>query len=163
MGQAAVKIEEPESNLLSISAIAKQLKLDRATVASRLDDLGYEADESSTAKNKLFHFDEEMEFAIRSAKDTVSATKIRDMRASAKLKEMKLARELGELVPMHEATELVQRLVSTIYAEFTVRQPKRIGPKLAKAKNLTTVKQILKADTEKIFKSLRENFERFIQ
>lgn len=162
MKQAALKLE-PEFELLSMSEIAKRLKLDRATVRSRLDDLGYEPDPSSTAKNHLYPFNAEMEFALKAAKDTVSAMKIRVMRADAQTKELKLAEARGELVPMHEVIEIVQKIGVAIYQEFTIRQPKRIGTKLAKAKNITEVKKILKIDTTRVMKILRENFEGFIE
>lgn len=161
MRATATKTKEP-TPLLSISEIAKRMKLDRATVRSRLDDLGYEPDPSSTAKNQLYPFDGEMEFAIKSAKDEAAAAKIRGLRADAQLKELKLARERGEVVPMNEAVELVQRIVGTLYQEFAVRQPRRIAPKLAAAKNVTAVKKLLKSDTDRIMKTLRANFEQFI-
>jgi hypothetical protein len=152
----------PELELLSISEIARRCGINRATATARLDDLGYDAHESSTPKNKLFAFDDEMLFAIKAAKDSLSAAKIRDIRASSQLKELKLAEARGELVPMIEAVEIVQKIVGAIYQEFTIRQPKRIAPKLAKAKNVTAVKKVLKTDTDRIMKTLRENFERFI-
>lgn len=161
MGQAALKLES-KGELLSISAIAKRCQLDRATVRSRLDDLGYDPDPTSTAKNQLFWFDDEVEFAIKAAKDTLTAAKIRDTRATYLLKELKLAEANGTLVPMAEAVEIVQRIVGTLYQELTVRQPKRIAPKLARAKNVTAVKKTLKVDTDRIMKSLKANFERFI-
>lgn len=162
MGATAQKIER-KTELLTISEIARRCGIDRATVAGRLDDLGYEMDESSTESNKkLYAFDDEMLFAIKAAKDSLSAAKIRDVRASSQLKELKLAEARGELVPMHEATEMVQKIVSSIYQEFTIRQPKRIAPKLAKSKNVAAVKKVLKMDTDRIMKTLRENYERFI-
>ena len=162
MGQAALKIE-PKFELLPISEIARRCGINRATCAARLDDLGYQADETSTAKNQLFPFDDEMEFSIKAAKDSLSAAKIRDIRASSQLKELKLARERGELVPMHEVVEIIQRIVLTIYQEYTIRQPKRIGTKLAKAKNVVAVKKIQKADNDRIMKLLKANFEEFIK
>ncbi len=162
MSTAAAAKPKIEPDLLSISEIARRCGINRATAAARLDDLGYEPHESSTPKNKLFAFDDEMLFAIKAAKDSLSAAKIRDIRASSQLKELKLAEARGELVPMHEAIDIVQKIVSAIYQECTVRQPKRIAPKLAKAKNVAAVKKILKTDTDRIMKTLRENFERFI-
>lgn len=153
---------KPESELLSISEIARRCGINRATAAARLDDLGYEADESSTQKNKLFAFDDEMLFAIKAAKDSLSAAKIRDIRASSQLKELKLAEARGELVPMHEAIDIVQKIVGSLYQEFVIRQPKRVGIKLAKAKSVPAVKKVLKLDTDRIMKQLRENFEQFI-
>ncbi len=161
MSAVAVKLD-PKPELLSISEISKRVKIHRQTVTSRLDDLGYKPHESSTPKLQLYEFDSEMEFALKAAKDTVSAMKIRDLRATAQLKEMKLAEARGELVSMQETIEIVQRIVGKIYQEMIVSQPKRIAPKLAKAKNVAAVRKILKSDTDQIMKSLRQNFERFI-
>lgn len=162
MGQAALKLEAP-AELISISEMAKRLKLDRATVRSRLEDLGYEPDPTSTPKLQLYTWDAEVEFELKAAKDTVSAMKIRDLRVTAQLKEQKLAKERGELVPMAEAIDLVQAIVKKVYQELTMRQPTRLGGKLAKAKNIMAVKKILKTDNDRIMQSLSENFERFIQ
>lgn len=162
MTTAARKIVPKQANLLSISEIARRCGINRATAAARLDDLGYEPDESSTPKNKLFAFDDEMLFSLKAAKDSLSAAKIRDVRASSQLKELKLAEARGELVPMHEAISDLQKVIAWIHQEFTVRQLKRIVPKLAKAKNVTAVKKVLKTDTDRIMKNLRQNFEKFI-
>lgn len=160
MAAAAAKTEGPE--LLSISEIAKRLKLDRATVKNRLEDLGYKPDESSTAKLQLYAFDDQVMFEVKAAKDSLAAAKIRQTRAQAEKIEMQNAQARGELVPMHEAIELIQKIVGTVYQEFKVRQPKRITQKLAKARNAVEVKKILNADTERIMKGLRENFREFV-
>jgi hypothetical protein len=157
-----VKIE-PQGEWLSIAAIAKKCGIHRQTCTSRLEDLGYEPDEErSSAKNQVYWFDSEMEFAIKAAKDSLAAAKIRQIRADAQLKELKLAEARGELVPMHEAVELVQAIVSTLNQEYTVRQPKRIGNQLAKTKNIAQVRLLLKKDSDKIMQALRANFEKFI-
>lgn len=161
MGQAARKLKQIQ--LLSISEIARRCGINRATASARLEDLGYEPDASSNRKNqKLYPFDDEMQLALRSARDTISATRIRDMRAAAQTKEFKLAVMRQEFVPMEEVTDIIQRIVSNIYQEFTIRQPKRIAARLAKAKNVPAVKKALKADADRIMKNLRENFERFL-
>jgi hypothetical protein len=161
MAAAAEKLDG-KAELLSISEIAKRLKLDRATVRTRLEDLGYQADESSTPKLQLYAFDDEMEFAIKAAKDTLAAMKIRQLRAAAVKLEMQNAQARGELVPIHEATDFSQRLVKTIYEEIVVRQPKRIAGQLTKAKTQAAVRKILKTDMDRIMKNLRTNFERFL-
>jgi hypothetical protein len=156
--------QQPKGEWLSESEIAKRCSLHRQTVASRLEDLGYEPDEErSNAKLKVYWFDDEMEFAVKSAKDTVSAVKIRDLRATAQLKELKLAEQRGELVAMAEATEMIQRIVKTLYDEYAVRQPKRVAGQLVKAKTQAAVRKILKTDGDRIMKLLRTNFERFIE
>jgi len=150
---------QPQPELISISEIAKRVKLDRATVRSRLDDLGYEPDPSSTAKNQLYPFDGEMEFAVKAAKDTLTTAKIRDMRATYELKELKLAEARGELVPMAEVIDLSQRLVGAMYKEFAIHQPKRLAARLAKCKSAAEASKVMKSDTEKFMAKLRGNFE----
>lgn len=161
MGEPAKKLE-PKGELISKREIAKRCKLHVQTVSSRLDDLGYEPDASATEKNQVYWFTPEMEFAIKAAKDEFAATKLRGMRADAETKELKLAQQRGELVQMSEAVEMVQAIVSTLYQEYTVRQPKRIAGKLAQAKNVMAVKKVLKVDSDRIMKGLRENFDRFL-
>lgn len=155
MAQAAKK-NEPVTELLSISEIARRCGINRATAASRLDDLGYEPDDSSTAKNQLYLFDDEMLFSIKAAKDSLSAAKIRDIRASSQLKELKLAEARGELVPIVDITETVQTVLTRLYKEQTQLQPKRLAARLVKAKTAAEVTRILKTDTDRIFARLRE-------
>lgn len=163
MNGAVAKRQDAKGEWLSESEIAKRLKLHRQTVAARLDDLGYEPDEErSTAKLKVHWFDDEMEFALKAAKDTVSAMKIREMRARAEKIEMQNAQTRGELVVMADAIDDMQKIISWLYQEYTVRQQKRIAAKLAKAKNVTAVRKILKSDTDTIMKNLRQNFEKFV-
>lgn len=160
---ATAKKPEPTGEWLTESEIAKRVGIHRQTLATRLEDLGYEPDtERSNAKSKVHFFTDAMMFEVKAARDEMSAMKIRDMRASAHLKELKLARERGTVVEVAEMVEMVQSVVANLYQEHTVRQPKRIAAKLAKAKNVTEVKKILKVDEDRIMKELRGNFERYL-
>lgn len=154
-------VSDPSGELISIREIAKRCDIDRATCSKRLTALGY-VPEAVEAKLKLYRFDTAMETALISKSDAYSDAKLRDLTAAADLKELKLREAMGDLVPMKDAVEIAQQLVGAIYQEYTVRAPKRIATKLAKAKNVTDVKKILKADSDRIMKQLRENFERFI-
>jgi hypothetical protein len=161
--RAVATNSQPKGEWLSISEIAKRCGIHRQTCSSRLEDLGYEPDpDRSTPKSQVYFFDDEMEFAIKSAKDTVSAMKIRQLRADAQLKELKLAEQRAELVPMVEVTDIVQRIVKAIYDEYAIRQPKRVAGQLVKAKTQAAVRKILKTDGDRVMKLLRTNFERFI-
>lgn len=162
MPAAATKTKPETVELISISEIARRCKLDRATVTSRLEDLGYEPDESSTAKNQLYYFDDEMEFAVKSAKDTLTAIKIRQLRADAQMKELKYAEARGDLVEINLAIERVQQVMTRLYKELTQMQPKRLASRLVKAKTTAEVTKIIKADTDKVFSRLRENDEAFV-
>lgn len=162
MGQAALKLE-PVGEWLSESEIAKRCGIHRQTLIARLEDLGYDPDEErSSAKLKIHWFDEEMETAIKSAKDTSSAVRIRKDRADAMTKEFNLARLRGEMVPIADAIERMQAVLTALYKEFGVHQPKRLASRLAKAKTAADVGKILKADNDKIFARLREKDSEFV-
>lgn len=163
MAEAARKMDEPQGEWLSESEIAKRVRLDRATVVRRLEDLGYEPDEErSGPKLKVHFFTDEMAFELKAAKDTVAAVKIQDLRWAAKLKRQKYEREAGELVPIGEVTDLAQRLVKKLYEEHAVRMPKRVAGHLVKAKTVAAVRKILKTDADKVFKMVRADFERYV-
>jgi len=163
MGQAAQKLNATiGGEWLPIKDIARRCKLNRTTVSTRLEDLGYEPDEERSGNCKVFWFDGEMEFALKSAKDTMSAMKIRDLRAAAQLKELKLSEARGELVPINDAIERMQAILSKMYKEFAVLQPKRIAGRLVKAKATADIHRVLKADTDRIFNRLREGDAAFV-
>lgn len=163
MAARAQKTEPKETReLIPIVEIARRCGINRQTCAARLDDLGFEPDDSSTAKMQLYWFDDEMLFSIKAAKDSLSAAKIRDTRAAAQIKELKLAKERGELVPMGEVVDLSQRLTKALYDEFAVRMQKRVAGQLVKAKTVAAVRKILKTDADRVFKLVRTNFERYI-
>lgn len=162
MAKTALKTE-PQGEWLSEQEIAKRVGIHRQTLAARLEDLGYEPEaERSNAKLKVHWFTEAMRFEVKAARDEMAAVKIRGLRADTQAKELKLAIQLREYVAESEMVELMQQIVGHLYQENTIRQPKRIAAKLAKAKNVTEVKKILKADQDRIMKDLRANFERYL-
>lgn len=152
---------KPKYELLPISEIARRCGINRATAAARLDELGYQSDESSTAKNQLFPFDDEMEFSIKAAKDSLSAAKIRDIRASSQLKELKLAEAQGHLVPYADMVDLVQRVFGGMHKELG-RLPGELATRLAKAKTAVDVKRILKHAIERKMKMLRDDSDKVL-
>lgn len=161
MAQAAAKIEKGE--WLSKAAIAKRCGIHVQTLTSRLDDLGFVADEErSSAKNQVYWFDDEIAFAIKSAKDSLAAAKIRDLRATYELKELKLAEARGELVSWIDAVERMQAIFGRLYKEFAIQQPKRLATRLARAKTVSEINKLLKLDTEKVFGRLRESDAEFV-
>jgi hypothetical protein len=151
----------PAGELMNISQISRRIKLDRATTVKRLEANGFEPVDVK-AKEKTFRLDAVMLAQLSIKNDERLAAQIRKDKAAAEKIEMQNAQSRGELVAMNEVIEIVQKIVSSIYQEFTVRQPKRIAPKLVKAKNVAAVKKALKADTDRIMQTLRENHEKFI-
>jgi hypothetical protein len=162
MAKTAAKAKPPQGQLLPITQIAERLRMHRQTVAARLDNLGYQPHETSTAKNQLYWFDSDVEFAIKAAKDEIDAARIRVLRADAETKELKLAQARGEVVDIADVMDRVQAIFTRLYKESTQMQPKRLGSRLAKAKTVAEVTRILKADTDKVFAKLRENDAAFV-
>ena len=163
MTQEALKLEA-KGEWLSKSQIAKRCKIDRTVCGRRLEDLGYEPDEErSTPNNQVYWFDDEVEFAIKSAKDSLAAAKIRDLRATYELKELKLAEARGELVNYAKTVEIVQAIIVKMYKEVALAMPKRVGPRAAKAKSAAEATKIIKAEVEKVFARLRENDGEFVK
>ena len=159
----AAKKNEPKGEWLSEQEIAKRIGIHRQTLAARLEELGYEPDEErSNAKLKIHFFNDEMDFAVRKAKDSLDAARIRQIRADAQIKELNLAKARGEYVHIADTTERIQAVISKMYKELTQMQPKRVAPRLVKAKTVAEVTKILKLDTDKILARLRENDEEFV-
>jgi len=162
MAQTA-KNTSPKGEWLSEQEIAKRCGVHRQTLAARLEDLGYEPDpERSNVKLKMHFFTDAMLYEVKAARDELSAMRIRGMRADAEAKELKLAIARRDVVDSSEMVKLMQQIVGHLYQENTIRQPKRIAAKLARAKNVTEVKKVLKADQDRIMKDLRANFERYL-
>lgn len=159
MGQAALKLDGYERG--NISQLAEMFDLDRASVRKRINEAGIEPVEEK-AKEKIYELTPRLVGLLGDVKSPLSEAKLRRETAEADLKELLLAQKRGELVAMVEVTEIVQRIVKTLYEEYVVRQPKRIGGQLVKAKTIAAVKKTLKTDSDRIMKTMRTNFERFI-
>lgn len=160
MGQAALKLVDYER--ANISQLAEDFDLDRASVRKRIQEAGIEPIEEK-AKEKIYELTPRLAAILSNIDSPLSEAKLRRETAEAEMRELKLAEMKGDLIPMIEVVDIAQRIASTLYQEYAIRQPKRIGTKLAKAKNVAAVKSILKSDSDKIMKSLRTNFARFIE
>ncbi len=147
-----------KTELLTISEIARRVKLDRHTVSSRLKERGCQPDESSLANKQLFLFDRRMEIALRTErreKDALSAARLRLLLASVELKELNLAKTRGELASVAEMTEIATKFFSVIYREFTMHQPRRLAGHLVRCKTTGEIMKVLRTDTEKFMQRLR--------
>lgn len=161
MGMAARKLD-PEYERLNIANLAMRFDLNRETVVKRIRNAGIEPVELR-AKEKLYELTSRLITVLEQRNEKLEEVKLRGETAKAQLVEIKVKQAEGELVPMAEAVELVHKIISRIYQEFAVRQPKRIAGHLARKKTAIEVKKILKADTDKIMKGVRTNFEEFLK
>lgn len=158
MSVAAAKAKEPKQQYgdFSIKRISEVIKIDRATVAKRLDALKYRP-LVEEAKLKLYRFDEAMEAALLETNDKLTDVKIRKETAAAQIAELKVKQQMGELVSTEEVEDYLQRLFKALYQETVTRFPKRVASQLSKAKTPAKMSEILTAGLGQIFNTVRED------
>lgn len=160
MALAALKTEVYERR--NISQLSRDFDIDKATVRKRIAAGGFEPLETKS-KETIYELTPRLSSLLSNIDSPFDEARLRKETADAETRELKLAQMRGELVSMAEAVELVQAVVGALYQEYAVRAPKRIAAKLAKTTNVTAIKQILKADNDRVMKGLRENFEAFVK
>lgn len=153
--------QKAKGQLLNISQLAFRFDLDRATTRKRLKEAGIEPVEEK-AKEKLYELTERIASILDQADAKLADAKRRDIEAAAKLKEIKVMEAEGELAPVGEFIDAVQKIFNQMYQEIAVRQPQRLGGKLAKAKTSAEASAIIRADTAKIFATLRSDHTKFL-
>lgn len=146
---------------LNISKLAMRFDLDRITVRKRIIDAGIEPIEEK-AREKIYELTPDLDAVLGKVNDRLEQAKLRVVTADAELREAKAAQMRGDLVPAAEVTDNVQRLFGAMHKEIAVRMPKEIASKLAKAKTAPQVAAIIKAATDKRFKMLRDDFEKYL-
>lgn len=163
MGQTARKIAKPpEYERLSTSKLAFRFDLDRATVTKRLE-LAKIAPVEAKAKLRLYELTPKLEAVLSAIHDPLAEVKLRAATADAMYREAKVAAMTGDLVPLIEAQELTQRIFSTLHRDIVIQLPKRLGPRLARIKTAAEATKLLKQETEKIFRNLRNDPEGFLK
>lgn len=162
MAQAALKmpIEQAKTSkyeLLSLLGMAMKHGVDRQTVKKRLDEAGLEPFSVKT-KEKLYEQTPLLLSVVTQPGGKLDEVKLKTATAQMKLVEMKVDQAAGGLVPLGEMIDVTQRLFGAMHKEIAVRQPQRLGSKLARAKTAAAAAKIVKADTERIFKTLRDDW-----
>jgi len=159
MGQAALKLVEHER--LNISQLAEEFDLDRASVRKRIQEARIEPVETK-AKLTIYEVNQRLAAVLSDVKSPMNEARLRKETAAAEKIEMQNAIARGELVDMSKAIERMQAVLTSLYKEFGVHQPKRLASRLAKAKTAAEVAKILKADNDKVFARLREKDSEFV-
>ena len=147
---------------LSISQLAEEFYLNRATVRKRIQEAGIDPVEIK-AKLTMYEVTPRLTNILSDVKSPINEARLRKETAAAEKIEMQNAIARGELVAMHEVVELVQTVVGKVFQELTAAQGKRIDHKLAKAKTVIDIKKIRNGDNMRILKQLRANFQEFIK
>lgn len=159
MGQAALKLVEHER--LNISQLAEEFDLDRASVRKRIQEAGIEPVETK-AKLTIYELNQRLAAILSDVKSPMNEARLRKETAAAEKIEMQNAIARGELVQMGDAIERMQAILTAMYKEFGIHQPKRLASRLAKAKTVAEISKILKGDNDKIFARLREKDGEFV-
>ena len=147
--------------ILNISELGRGFNLDRATVKKRLDAAGIEPVDRK-AKEVRYRLDSDVQEILLAADFDLDAEKLRKMRAEANLKEMEVQIKRGELAPVQDFQELVQALFGGLYKEITVRFPKKVAARVARAKTATETATILQRELNQIFVSVRTDFTKYL-
>lgn len=147
------------NELLSISALSRLFKVDRATIRTRIDNAGI-MPKKIAANEKLYLLDEQLEDVIR--QDELEAAKLRKLAAEAQIKEVDLKIKLEEFGSTAEFSELVQKIFGNLYKKVGVQLPKRISARLHNANSTADVQRILTDELTKEFSDLRSDFKRYL-
>lgn len=159
MAQTALKLQAYER--FSISKLAMRFDMDRVTCKKRLNEAGIQPVEVK-ARETLYELTPRVEVVLGKTDNALEAAKLRKEIADADLKEQKLAQLAGELVPIGDVIDIVQRLFGVMHKEVAVRQPKRLIGRIRKAKTAAAADKVWKVDTDRIFRTLREDFEKVL-
>lgn len=152
------KIDEFSPNLMSISALSRKFKLDRATVAARIAE--NEIEPYSNKANEKLYILEDVEFILR--QDEYEKEKLRKTRAEAEIKEHDLAIKKGEYGSVQEFTEVTQKIFSRLYKKLAVQLPARIAKRLHDANSAAELQDLLRNEIAKEFDSLRSDFTKYL-
>jgi hypothetical protein len=160
--QRKVQADETSAVRLSILKLATRFGLDRATVVKRLDLARIEPVEVGP-KLKLYELTPRLEAVLGAIHNPLAEVKLRAATADAEYREAKVQQMRGEMVPHNDAVELTRQIVSTLHRDLVVALPKKLGPKLARTKTAAETTKLLKKETEKVFRTLREQPEGFVK
>lgn len=152
------KVAENDLFLLSISALSRKFKLDRATVRERLDAAEIKP-KTTREKEKLYHLDD-VEIVL--SQSELNEAKLRKLDAEAELKELEVKKKLGEYASVAEFTETVQKIFGRLHKRVVVQLPKRIAGRLHNANSSAEVMAALETELAKEFNDLRSDFTKFL-
>ena len=145
---------------VSISALARETGLARATVRERLEKAKV-APKSVKAREKLYDAAE-----ARAALQPDDRTGLRNAQTEktaveAERARIKLDSERGELVPIREVRADLQEIINRVFQRFAVAGPREIAPQLRGLKT-AQIEATLRRDAERFFSELRTEYEGYL-
>lgn len=150
------KKKKKAEELFSISKLALQFELDRATVRKRLLAAGV-APVRETQREKLYRL-AEVEQHLANTGAPLDAARLRKIEQESDLLELRLARERGELVSMQEVGDELQEVFKRLYQRLAVQYPREIAAQLYKAESPGQITDIMRHDMGRFFNEIREDY-----
>ena len=154
-----VKKSAENEDLLSLTALAKLFRVDRGTVARRLEAVT-PARVDSRGK---FYLLEEAAPAMARLLDPGKGARQAKVEAEAALLQLKLGREQGQVVSVSEVKDYAQRLFKALHNRIGQRFPREVAAQLYKAESAAHVADVLQKQLGRIFNELREDHTRFLK
>ena len=148
-----------EKKKYSITALSRQLKIDRGTVRERLNTYQFTPIESIKGKETLYELSSDDLKSL--ANDEYEAEKIRKTKIEADLKQIDLAVKQGEYASVQEFTEIVHDIIKQLRTNLAI-SVKKVTPKIYNANSETEAQELLNNAIENEFQNLRRDFSKYL-
>lgn len=144
---------------LSISALAKQAGVHRATARDRLERAKIEPVQEK-AKEKLYDADEALKAVQGDDRSGLRKAQTIKTATEAARSKLKLEKEKGELVPLQDVRVDLQAIVNEIRLHFLTRAA-ALAPQL-RGQKVARIEAMLTEDAEQFFNNLRAEHEGYL-
>lgn len=142
-------------SLYSVSALARLFRLDRGTIARRLERV---VPARSDTKGKFYELSKAAPALARPVEASAAAgARQRKVETEAELLGLRLRREQGEVLPVREVREYAQTLFRSLHQRIGVRFPREVAAQLYRAESEAQIAEVLQHDLGRIFNELRQD------
>lgn len=152
---------QSEYEILSISKLAFRFNLDRATVKKRLVEANVQPVEESE-NEKLYELTEELQSILTFTTKPIDLAKLETVQTTNEIKKLELQKRKGELLTVVEVKDAVNGIFGGLQKEIVQNLPKKIAPKLKRAKTIAEITAILKQELDVPFGELASDYTKFL-
>jgi hypothetical protein len=145
--------------LLSVTALAKLFRVDRGTVARRLEKV---TPAQVDSRGKFYRLEDAAPAMARTG-DVGPSARQEKTEAEAELLKLRLRREKGEVVPIAEVRDYAVRLFKAMHNRIGQRLPREISAQLYKSGSAAHLEETLAHELGRVFNELREDHTKFLR
>ncbi|MCP9495899.1 MAG: DUF1441 family protein [Pyrinomonadaceae bacterium MAG19_C2-C3] len=153
--------EPVKEELHSVSALARMLDLDRATVTRRLDE-GDVQPVKSRAKEKLYRLREAIAALTAAGSNELDEARRRKVVLESERLQIQLDRDRSELVSAKEVRDTLQKIFKQMHNRLCVQYPREAAQQLFKAESAGQISDMIGRDIARIFNELRNDHTKFL-